>query len=595
MNSVKAMFRSPFVVILWVIVAWFALTLLIVPNVNLLVETFAPSGQRNAFEKLLSSDRAIRSLWNSVILAVALTVTVNVLGIFIVLVTRYFRVVGAKFLYLCYATTFIYGGIVLVSAYSYVYGGSGLLARFAEGLPLIGTDFTGFWAVLFVMTFSCTTNHLLFMSSAVQKLDQQTIDSARMMGAGQWYTLRRVVLPQLRPSIFATSILTFLTGLGAFSAPILVGGRDFQTISPMILAFANTQTSRDIAALLALILGLMTMVLLVVMNRLERGGTYFSIARVATPLKKVRIAHPVGNALLHVVAYAVAAVYLFPVLVAVGFAFMPSQMVNNGEFSITAVTLENFVRVFTASDALRPLLVSVAYGAATSLTLVIGLVFVTRYLQKFDNWVTRITEYLLHIPWILPSTMIALGLLVTYDQPKPLLFGAVLSGTVVILFVAYVVTKIPFTLRMLKAAFSGVNTSMEEAAQLMGASTLTVFRRILLPAVLPVASAITALNFSGTLDDYDIAVFLAHPRFQPLGLTIAANTGSETNLAAQSNSFVYTVVLMVISGLTMWLVYERLLAPKKPRSPRQVSAAKPERKAAAQAARPTTRVDEALP
>lgn len=562
-SSARAMFRSPFVVILWVIVTWFVITFLIVPNANLLFETFQPKPGRSAIEKLLSSERAITSLWNSLFLAVALTVTVNVLGIFIVLVTSYFKVIGSRILYLCYATTFVYGGVVLVAAYAYVYGSGGLVENvLGEGLPFLGSNFEGFWPVLFVMTFACTTNHLLFMSSAVEKLDQQTMDSAMMMGASQWRILRQVVLPQLRPSIFATSILTFLTGLGALSAPILIGGRDFQTISPMILTFARTATSRDIAALLALILGLFTVVLLVVMNRIERSGTYFSLSRVSTPLRKVQIVNPVGNAVLHIAAYLVAAVYVFPVLVVLAFSFTPVTLVNNGEFSLTALTLENDVRVFTGDAALRPLLISIAYGLATALTLLVGLVFLTRYLQKFDNWVTQATEYLLHIPWILPSTMIALGLLVTYDRSSPLLGGAVLSGTVFILFVNYVVQKIPFTLRMLKAAFAGVNTSMEEAAALMGASTLTVFRRILLPAVLPVAAAITVLNFSGTLDDYDSAVFLAHPSFQPLGLVIAANTNSETNPAGQSNTFVYTVVLMAISAFTMWLVYGRLLARK---------------------------------
>ncbi len=103
-----------------------------------------------------------------------------------------------------------------------------------------------------------------------------------MMGASEWTILRRLVLPQIKPALFATTILTFLTGLGALSAPQVIGG-NFQTISPMILAFSNTQTSRDLAALLALFLGAVTVVMLAIMNRLESSGTYYSLTRVATP------------------------------------------------------------------------------------------------------------------------------------------------------------------------------------------------------------------------------------------------------------------------------------------------------------------------
>jgi iron(III) transport system permease protein len=91
----------------------------------------------------------------------------------------------------------------------------------------------------------------------------------------------------------------------------------------------------------------------------------------------------------------------------------------------------------------------------------------------------------------------------------------------------------------------------------MGAKTLYVFRRILLPIVLPAAAAIAALNFNSMLDDYDTAIFLAHPLVQPLGLVIKANTDGAEGVEGVANTFVYTVLLMVITGLTMYLVYGR--------------------------------------
>jgi iron(III) transport system permease protein len=59
------------------------------------------------------------------------------------------------------------------------------------------------------------------------------------------------------------------------------------------------------------------------------------------------------------------------------------------------------------------------------------------------------------------------------------------------------------------------------------------------------------------LDDYDTAIFLAHPLVQPLGLVIKANTDGAEGVEGVSNTFVYTVLLMIITGLTMYLVYGR--------------------------------------
>jgi iron(III) transport system permease protein len=75
--------------------------------------------------------------------------------------------------------------------------------------------------------------------------------------------------------------------------------------------------------------------------------------------------------------------------------------------------------------------------------------------------------------------------------------------------------------------------------------------------VLPTAAAIAALNFNSMLDDYDTAIFLAHPLVQPLGLVIKANTDGAEGVEGVSNTFVYTVLLMIITGLTMYLVYGR--------------------------------------
>ena len=575
MSGGGKLLRSPSVLVTMGILLWFTAAFLVWPNISLLTETFFPDGRFSgrAVEKLLSSERAMTSLGNSFLLAVVLSVSVNAVGIFVVLVTQYFRIAGSRVLWLGYATTFIYGGIVLAAGYKFIYGADGIVTKLLAA-SFTGMDrnwFEGFFAVLVVMTFATTTNHMLFLGAAIKNVDFQTVEAARNMGATPWTILRRVVLPTLKPTLFAVTILSFLTGLGALSAPQVLGGRDFETITPMILTFANSSTSRDIAALLALILGVATIAMLAVMTRLERGGTYYSVAKVAAPLQKQRIEHRGANIAVHAAAYLLFAVYLLPLLLVVLYSFMDSAAISTGVLSAERFTLENYARVLTQDEALRPFIVSIVYSATAALIAVGGLLFVTRILQKYRGWVTGTFEYLLHIPWILPAAMIALGLLITYDRPNPLLGGAVLSGTVLILLVAFVIVKIPFTLRMLKAAFASVNESMEDAAAIMGAGSLYTFRRILLPAVLPAAAAIAALNFNSLLDDYDTAVFLAHPLYQPLGLQIKANTDGGSGVDAIANTFVYTVLLMIVMGLTMYLVYGR--AGRGPRRRRMAARA----------------------
>ena len=569
-SSLRTMFRSPLVLIVLVVLLWFIAAFLLLPNINLLVSTFFPGGEfsARAVEKLFSSERAMKSLFNSFLLAVSLSVTVNVVGVFIVLVTKYFQIRGARVLWLGYATTLIYGGIVLAAGYNFIYGRYGFITNAVRNVwPEVDPNwFSGFFAVLVVMTFATTTNHMLFLSSSLAKIDYQTIEAARNMGASTWKILWKIVLPALRPMIFAVTVLTFLTGLGALTAPLVLGGADFQTVAPMIVTFSKSASSRDLAALLAIILGVATIILLAIMNRVEKSGVYFSVAKVATPLQKQRIPNRAANVLVHVVAYLLFVVYATPVVLIVLFSFVDSTAVLTGSITLDSFTLDNYATVFGTPSVMRPFVVSVVYSTLAALIVVGGLLFVARVIQKYRNPVTSVLEYLLHIPWILPTILIALALVMTFDRPNPLIGGQVLTGTTVLLLVAYIIVKIPFTLRLLKAAFGSIPDSLEDAARILGAKSLFTFRKVLFPLVIPTAAAITALNFNSLLDDYDAAVFLYHPLYEPLGIAIKASTEGENNLDSMSITFVYTVLLMIIMGLTMYLVYGRSSGPKKRRA-----------------------------
>ena len=225
------------------VLIWFIMACMIMPIWNLLKMVFVVDGRLSldSFQKLFKSKPAMKALKNSFILAPTLSLTVGFVGISLVLITEYFDIKGSKILRLGYMTTLIYGGVTLVSGYKFIYSSNGVLTNLLVSVfPNMNRNwFTGYWAVLFVMTFSCTSNHMIFLRNAMRSVDFQTVEAARNMGAGQWYILRRVVLPVLLPSLFAVTILTFITGLCAMSAPMMVGGTDFRTINPKIKDFAE--------------------------------------------------------------------------------------------------------------------------------------------------------------------------------------------------------------------------------------------------------------------------------------------------------------------------------------------------------------------
>jgi len=544
---------------------WFIMACMILPILNLLKTVFFEGGtlSMDAFHKLIKSPRAMKALRNSFILAPTLSITVGFVGISLVLITEYFDVKGANILRLGYLTTLIYGGVTLVSGYKFIYSNTGVLTNLMASIfPGMNRNwFTGYWAVLFVMTFSCTSNHMIFLRNAMRAVDFQTVEAARNMGASQWYILRRVVLPVLLPSLFAVTILTFITGLCAMSAPLLVGGKDFQTINPMIKQFADmtTTSAKSLAATLSLVLGLATMLLLAIMTAIERRGHYMSVSKVKTKIVKQKIHNPVVNVLVHIYAYALFVIYVIPVVLIVLFSFSDAAHIQQRQLDFSTFSLKNYGELLSKTTAYKPFVVSIVYSALAAIIVGALVIVACRYIQKRRNSASATAlEYSLMLPWLLPSTMIALSLMLAFNQPRWYMFNQPLIATLQLLLIGYVIIKLPFTMRMTKAAFFGLDNALEDAARNMGANGLYTFRRVIFPVLLPTVMAIAALNFNGLLTDYDMSAFLHHPANPTLGVKIKSLTEEMGNSSdGVALTFVYAVLMMIISAVVLYLVYGR--------------------------------------
>ena len=540
---------------------WFLVTFIIYPNIDLVLSVFVKDGQfsLDAVNRVLKSPRAIQSIMNSFKLALSLIVTVNVVGLLCVLFTEYFDIKGAKILKLGYMTSLIYGGVVLATGYKFVYGPYGMITRILQNfLPNLDPNwFVGYGAVLFIMTFSGTANHTLFLTNTIRGVDYHTIEAARNMGAKPFTVFRKIVLPTLTPTLFALTIMIFLSGLSAVAAPMIVGGKQFQTINPMIITFAGMGNSRDLAALLAIVLGVATTILLSIMNKIEKGGNYISISKTKAPLKKQKITSKPWNIIAHIVAYALFVVFMLPLIFIVLYSFTDPVAIQTGNLSLANFTLENYHQFLTNSVAFSPFLVSFVYASLAAITATVLAVVFARVVRKHKARFDSLFEYGALLPWLLPNTLLAISLLFTFNQPQPLVFNFILVGTLVILLIGYIIVKIPFSYRMVRAILFSVDDEMEDAARSMGASPFYTMMKVIIQFILPVVLSVIALNFNSLLTDFDLSVFLYHPLAQPLGITIRS-AGDETATSnAQALVFVYTIVLMIISSAVLYFTQRR--------------------------------------
>jgi sulfate transport system permease protein len=119
----------------------------------------------------------------------------------------------------------------------------------------------------------------------------------------------------------------------------------------------------------------------------------------------------------------------------------------------------------------------------------------------------RALDVVIDIPFALPTIVAGLVLLSLYGPTSPL--GINVANTRPAVFLAFLFVTLPFVVRTVQPVLAELDSEVEEAAVSLGASRLTTFRRVVLPALVPAIAAGAALSFARGISEYGSLVLLS--------------------------------------------------------------------------------------
>ena len=575
--------------------AYLFLGFMLIPCFNTLASVFTtvkPDGTRDpwAVIRFFFAGNMGRYVLNSLKLAVCLVVTVNIVGISIVLLTEYFDIKGARILRLGYMTTMIYSGVALVTGYLFLYDSDGIITtQLVKLFPSMNKNwFSGFRAVLFTMTFACTSNHALFLRNAIRGIDYNTVEAARNMGAGPFKVLWKVVFPTLVPTLFSLTVMTFITGLCAMSAPTLLG---YDSINPEIVRLAGSSAADEAfpqarAALLSVMLAIFTIVLLTVLTAYESKGHYLSVSKTKAKLVKQKINSRLGNILAHIYAYVLFIIYMTPVVMIILFSFQTYKAIRMKQLDLTSWSMLNFFGsrdyeyltnrgtyklrknaisgLFSNEATLGGIklsfIMSVIAAALACIIVVVACNYIFKNRKRMSG---KALEYTLLFPWLLPTILICYSYRTFFNSESVFYVGGknlyYAQNVRLLIVMAYTVTKLPFSLRMIKASFYTIDEELEEAARNLGSSAVRTFLKVKLPIILSSVLAVFALNFNALFTEYDMSATFASSYGTTYAMVIQSMCAEEGmygyNINASGRRCASTVFIMLVSGLILYLVY----------------------------------------
>jgi sulfate transport system permease protein len=153
----------------------------------------------------------------------------------------------------------------------------------------------------------------------------------------------------------------------------------------------------------------------------------------------------------------------------------------------------------TVSQSLVVTLINVVMGSVIAWVLVRD-----RFVGK------TILNVVIDIPFALPTVVAGLVLLALYGPNSPIGVHWAYTERAVTLALAFV--TLPFVVRTVQPVLEEIDSDVEEAAASLGAGRMTIFRRIILPSLLPAITAGAALSFARAISEYGSLVLLSGNR-----------------------------------------------------------------------------------
>jgi len=376
-------------------------------------------------------------------------------------------------------------------------------------------------------------------------------EAARVIGAGPWLLLRRVILPVMGPAFLAGYALAFVSALGNFGVPALLGIPGRYVTLPVLmwqrLASSGPSVLADLAVLATLI-GAVAVVAVWAQMRLSRAVSVALIGPAQQPLRlRLGRARPLVEAGLWSL---LVLLVLAPMLAMLATALVPTYGVPLGP---DTVTLRHFHEVIfnqavTARAFANSAGLSVAAGVGVAgLALGIG-ALLRGPLGAGARGVTTLAE----IAYAVLGLVISIAFIIAFIKPLPGL-GISLYGTHAIILGAYLSAFLAVGLKPVGVAFAALDPALQEAARVAGAGFWRRMWRIDLPLIAPAAASGAVLVVLTAWNEVTLSSILWTRGTETLGTVIFNYEDGGYSTLASAMSIISVLATLALMLLLHWL------------------------------------------
>jgi len=484
-------FRFDFWVLITIIVfALFAL-FMVLPLAKLLVSGFIdPStGEWSLknFQTFFGRKYYTNAIFHSLYISCTVTILTVILGTLMAYLTSTFDIKGRGFIQIL--VIFSMMSPSFIGAYSWVIllGRNGLFTNFFANLGISLPTIYGFHGIVLVLTLKLYSFIYFYVSGAIKKVDPAMLEASQSLGCSPAKNVVKMLIPLVLPSLLAAALMVFMTSIADFGTAMLIG--EGYRVLPVLVyrAFMGENGSNaNFAASIAFVMVTLTACLYFLQKYIINKKS-FKMRSVKTiqrrPIKGFKAV------LAHIYVYGVALLSVLPQMTVIVTAFLKTQ----GSRFVRGFSLDSFRSAWkTIISTTRN---TYLYGATAIVMIVLIAVFVAYLSVRKRNALTSLLDVVTVFPYIISGSILGIMLLLCFNT-KPL----ILSGSAAIIIIAFIIRRLPHTLRSSVGILYQISPSTEEAAISLGSSPQKAFFKMTFMLMVPgimtgaIMSWVTVIN-----------------------------------------------------------------------------------------------------
>ena len=473
----------------WLSIGLFVLiaTLSLLPSLRLLVEalshtTFSTS---SPMAEVLKSERTWTALRNSFYTSGLGTLIAVILGCGFGFVVTLTNIRGRAIWVFCFMLPMMIPPQVTALSWLQLFGPASPILNTLGIAPALGSPQPMYSAEGIALLLGIQSAPLVFLALRTQliSLPQDLFEAAQLSRASQFRIWVDIILPLCRSAIIAGAALAFVSSLGNFGIPAMLGIPAGYIVLPTLIyqqmaGFGHDMLSQ--VAGLSMMIALLVLAGMLLQQWLQQRSCYALLGHTAQSLsfclKQWRLPFEILLALV-----------LCFILVAPLFALIVSSLVPALGMPLNADTLtfaafyEMIGRQGVTSRAFENSAFLATFSALVLMLVSLPLGYL---LMRLPMRTRAVIASLIEVPYAIPGIVLAIAFILLFAKPLPFIEVS-LYGTLGIIFLAYLSCFLSVCLKPVLSAMSQLDPALEEAAQLAGARPIQRLIDIILPLTAP--------------------------------------------------------------------------------------------------------------